>query len=82
MATSYLATGCSKGKTLEEALAVTDKQVVDALGGLPAHKLHCSVLAEEAIKAAVKDYYDKNGIKYDHSKFPDCAGCEGACCMV
>ena len=39
-------------------------------------------IASYEIKAAVKDYYDKNGIKYDHSKFPDCAGCEGACCMV
>ena len=82
IASSSMATELIKGKTIEDALAVTNKQVVDALGGLPAHKLHCSVLAEEAIKAAVKDYYDKNGIKYDHSKFPDCAGCEGACYMV
>ena len=82
IASSSMATEMIKGKTLEEATAVTNKQVVEALGGLPAHKLHCSVLAEEAIKSAVKDYYDKNGIKYDHSKFPDCAGCEGACCMV
>ena len=82
IASSSMATELIKGKTIEDALAVTNKQVVDALGGLPAHKLHCSVLAEEAIKAAVKDYYDKNGIAYDHSKFPDCAGCDGACCMV
>ena len=82
IASSSMATELIKGKTIEDALAVTNKQVVDALGGLPAHKLHCSVLAEEAIKAAVKDYYDKNGIKYDHSKFPDCAGCDGGCCMV
>ena len=82
IASSSMATELIKGKTIEDALAVTNKQVVDALGGLPAHKLHCSVLAEEAIKAAVKDYYDKNGIAYDHSKFPDCAGCEGGCCMV
>jgi len=66
-----------KGKTLEEAMAVTNKDVVDALGGLPAYKLHCSVLAEEAIKAAVKDYYDKNNIAYDRSLFPDCEHCEG-----
>ena len=45
------------------------------LDGLPAHKLHCSVLAEEAIKAAVKDYYDKNGIEYDKAAFPDCESC-------
>ena len=73
--------GTRKGKTLEEATAVTNKQVVEALGGLPAHKLHCSVLAEEAIKSAVKDYYDKNGIAYDKSKFPDCESCE-SCRMV
>ena len=82
IASSSMATELIKGKTIEEALAVTNKQVVEALGGLPAHKLHCSVLAEEAIKAAVKNYYDKNGIAYDHSKFPDCDGCDGACCMV
>ena len=82
IASSSMATELIKGKTIEDALAVTNKQVVDALGGLPAHKLHCSVLAEEAIKAAVKDYYDKNGIAYDHGEFPDCAGCDGACCMV
>ena len=58
------------------------KQVVDALGGLPAYKLHCSVLAEESIKAAVKNYYDRNNIPYDHSKFPDCEHCEGGCPMV
>ena len=56
--------------------------MVDALGGLPAYKLHCSVLAEESIKAAVKDYYDRNNIPYDHSKFPDCEHCEGGCPMV
>ena len=81
IATSSMATEMIKGKTLEEATAVTNKQVVEALGGLPAHKLHCSVLAEEAIKSAVKDYYDKNGIAYDKSKFPDCESCE-SCRMV
>ena len=55
--------------------------MVDALGGLPAHKLHCSVLAEESIKSAVKDYYDRNNIPYDKSEFPDCDDCE-ACRMV
>ena len=69
-----MATELIKGKTIDEALAVTNKQVVDELDGLPAHKLHCSVLAEEAIKSAVKDYYDKNGIEYDHSKFPRVRG--------
>ena len=50
--------------------------VAEALDGLPAYKMHCSVLAEEAIKAAVKDYYDKHGIAYDESKFPDCSHCD------
>ena len=82
IASSSMATELIKGKTIEEALAVTNKQVVDALGGLPAYKLHCSVLAEESIKAAVKDYYDRSNIPYDHSKFPDCEHCEGGCPMV
>ena len=81
IASSSMATELIKGKTIDEALAVTNKQVVDALGGLPAQKLHCSVLAEESIKAAVKDYYDRNGIEYNHSRFPDCDDCEG-CHMV
>ena len=81
IASSSMATTMIKGKTIAQALAVTNKQVVEALGGLPAHKLHCSVLAEESIKAAVKDYYDRNGIAYDHSLFPDCESCE-VCHMV
>ena len=81
IASSSMATTMIKGKTIAQALAVTNKQVVEALGGLPAHKLHCSVLAEESIKAAVKDYYDRNGIAYDHRLFPDCESCEG-CHMV
>ena len=82
ISSSSMATELIKGKTVDEALAVTNKQVVDALGGLPAYKLHCSVLAEESIKAAVKNYYDRNNIPYDHSKFPDCEHCEGGCPMV
>ena len=81
IASSSMATEMIKGKTIEEALAVTNRQVVDALGGLPAHKLHCSVLAEESIKSAIKNYYDRNGIAYDKSKFPDCESCE-SCRMV
>ena len=82
IASSYMATEMIKGKTIDEALAVTNRQVVDALGGLPAHKLHCSVLAEESIKSAIKDYYDRHGIEYDHSRFPDdCGSCE-SCRMV
>ena len=81
IASSSMATEMIKGKTIDEALAVTNRQVVDALGGLPAHKLHCSVLAEAAVNSAVKDYYDKNGIAYDKSKFPACEDCE-SCRMV
>ena len=47
----------------------------EALGGLPAHKLHCSVLAEEAIKKALQDYFDRNGIPYDEKDFPACEHC-------
>ena len=82
IASSSMATEMIKGKTIDEALAVTNRQVVEALGGLPAHKLHCSVLAEEAVRAAVKDYYDRNGIEYDHSRFPDDCGEVESCRMV
>lgn len=71
IASSSMATEMIKGKPLSEALALTNKAVAEALDGLPAHKMHCSVLAEEAIRAAIKDYYDKNGIAYDKSLFPD-----------
>ena len=62
IASSSMATEMIKGKPVSEALQLTNKAVAEALDGLPAHKLHCSVLAEEAIKSALKDYYDKNGI--------------------
>ena len=81
IASSSMATELIKGKPVSEALTLTNKAVAEALDGLPANKLHCSVLAEEAIKAALKDYYDKNGIEYDHKIFPDCASC-GHCCEV
>lgn len=71
IASSSMATELIKGKPLSEALTLTNKAVAEALDGLPAHKMHCSVLAEEAIRAAIKDYYDKNGIDYDKSQFPD-----------
>ena len=57
IASSSMATELIKGKPLEEVLQLTNKAVAEALDGLPTHKLHCSVLAEEAIKAAVEDYY-------------------------
>ncbi len=77
IATSSMATELIKGKPVSEALRLSNKAVVEALDGLPAYKLHCSVLAEEAIKAAVKDYYDRNGIAYDPKDFPEhcCTGC-------
>ena len=76
IASSSMATEMIKGKPVKDAMQLTNKAVAEALDGLPAHKLHCSVLAEEAIKAALKDYYDKNGIPYDEKEFPDCAHCE------
>ena len=76
IATSSMATEMVKGKSIEEAMQLTNKAVAEALDGLPAHKLHCSVLAEEAIKNALKDYYEKNGIPYDPALFPDCEHCE------
>ena len=75
IASSSMATELIKGKPLDEALELTNKAVAEALDGLPAHKMHCSVLAEEAIKSAVKDYYDKNGIEYDISQFSNCENC-------
>ena len=77
IASSSMATEMIKGKPISEALALTNKAVAEALDGLPAHKIHCSVLAEEAVRAAVKDYYDKNGIPYDAKNFCDhnCAEC-------
>ena len=76
IASSSMATELIKGKPVSEALELTNKAVAEALDGLPAHKLHCSVLAEEAIKAAMKDYYDRHGIAYDESQFPACHDCE------
>lgn len=69
IATSSIATDMIKGQPLSEALKLTNKAVVEALDGLPAVKIHCSVLAEQAIKAAVKDYYDKNSIEYNAEDF-------------
>ena len=75
IASSSMATELIKGKSVDQALSLTNKAVTQALDGLPPQKIHCSVLAEEAIKSAVKDYYDKNGIEYDHSLFPCCDDC-------
>lgn len=62
IATSSIATEMIKGKSVDEALKLTNKAVVEALDGLPASKIHCSVLAEQAIKSALSDYYTRQGI--------------------
>ena len=79
IASSSMATELIKGKSVSDAMALTNKAVAEALDGLPAHKLHCSVLAEEAIKAALLDYYKKNNIPYDPALFPDCEHCDHCC---
>lgn len=61
IATSSMVTELVKGKTLKEALEVSNRAVVEALGGLPPIKMHCSVLAEDALRSAIKDYLDKSG---------------------
>jgi len=62
IASSSMATEMIKGKTIDEALELTNKAVMEALDGLPPVKVHCSVLAEQAIKAAISDYYARRGI--------------------
>ena len=70
VATSSMATELVKGKTVQEALQVTNKAVMEALDGLPPVKVHCSLLAEEAIHAALWDYAEKNGIKIEGLEKP------------
>ena len=65
VATSSMATEMVKGKTVQEAMEVTNKAVMEALDGLPQVKIHCSLLAEEAIHAALWDYAEKNGLKIE-----------------
>ena len=77
IATSSIATEMVKGKTVEEALELSNKAVIEALDGLPPQKIHCSVLAEEAIKAAIIDYYKNQGI--DTSHIEGCSGCCSDC---
>lgn len=89
IATSSMATELIKGKSLDDALKLTNKAVVEALDGLPAVKVHCSVLAEQAIKAAVADYYKRLGIdpepivgkieEADHDHHHGCSCEEGGC---
>ncbi len=74
IASSSMATEMIKGKPLSEALSLTNKAVAEALDGLPAYKMHCSVLAEQAVQAAILDYYQKNNIPYDPAQFK-CTHC-------
>lgn len=76
IATSSMATELVKGKSIDDALKLTNSAVVEALEGLPPVKVHCSVLAEEAIKAAVADYYKKNGIDKEIPSPTHCHECE------
>lgn len=77
IATSSMATEMVKGKTIDEALKITNRDVAEALGGLPPEKLHCSLLAQEALQAAVKNYHErKNGLPQSGG----CNACCNACC--
>lgn len=80
IATSSMATELIIGKTIEEALKVTNKAVAEALDGLPPVKMHCSNLAQEAITAAINDYKKKNGLPIAEEH--DCATCDHSCCNV
>ena len=80
IATSSVSTEMLKGKTIEQALKLTNKEVVDALDGLPPVKLHCSVLAEEAIRSAIADYYRKQGEKSEEEIIEICKLKEGNSC--
>lgn len=78
IATSSIATDMIKGSTVEDALKLTNKAVVEALDGLPPQKIHCSVLAEEAVKSAIADYYTRQGIDPEPlvgKLEPHCEGC-------
>ena len=91
IATSSMATEMIKGKTIGEALLLTNKAVMEALDGLPPVKVHCSVLAEQAVKAALSDYYRRHGIdpvpivgeiqELDHEHADGGASCAGGCCQ-
>ncbi|MCL2321093.1 MAG: Fe-S cluster assembly scaffold protein NifU [Oscillospiraceae bacterium] len=80
IATSSVSTEMLKGKTIEQALKLTNKEVVDALDGLPPVKLHCSVLAEEAVRSAIADYYRKQGDKTEEEIIKICGIKEGVSC--
>ena len=77
VATSSIATEMIKGKKLEDALKLTNKAVIEALDGLSDSKIHCSVLAEQALKAAIADYYKRNGVDPEPivGKITECEAC-------
>ena len=79
IATSSIATEMIKGKKISEALKLSNKAVIEALDGLPPAKIHCSVLAEQAVKAALSDYYRKQGIDPTPivGEIGDCEACHG-----
>lgn len=81
IATSSMATEMIKGKTIAEALKLTNSAVTDALDGLPPQKIHCSVLAEEGIKSAISDYYRRLGVDPEPivGCACDCDACHGSC---
>ena len=82
IATSSIATEMIKGKPIDEALRLSNKAVIEALDGLPPVKIHCSVLAEQAVKAAISDYYLRQGVDplLIVGKLADPHACEGGCC--
>ena len=80
IATSSMATEMIKGKTIQQAMELTNAAVAEALDGLPAYKMHCSVLAEEAIKAALADYYRRRGEEVPENLRLPCDGEEHGCC--
>ena len=81
VATSSMATELIKGKTIEQALKLTNKAVAEALDGLPPVKMHCSVLAEQAVRAAISNYYTRQGIDPTPivGEIHDCDACHGIC---
>ena len=80
IATSSMATEMIRGKTIDEAMGLTNAAVAEALDGLPGYKMHCSVLAEEAIKAALADYYRRQGNAVPEELKLPCDGDEHSCC--
>ena len=81
IASSSMATEMIKGKSIDQALELSNKAVVEALDGLPTHKIHCSVLAEEAVKAALADYYTRKGLPVPEACQQSCEGDCAHCCQ-